>query len=275
MLQLAEKNCDGNLPPSKPLTLRATILFQQCSVEINAGYSGIVRAIPKFEAANKIQQAALEEMDRDGVEIRVEHEIPLANGLNNLGCCYLHLSRLRIKEKKKWSHNKSMVYEFAESYKNMAIIRVAQNEINQALEITLKSVNPITHDTGAKSSRTYFFRFIYACILFESGDLESALRDHLEILLARKKILSEAHNYTASSCYMSGFTYYHLQKFSEAEWVEILDIDTRVQVSLLTFALLSNDTRINHHLVQGLFTARSWSKSSIPTFLGSAYKEQI
>lgn len=228
VLQLAEKLCDGDSPPSRPLTLRASILFRQCSVEIDAGYSGVLRAIPKFKAATKIQHDALEEMKQCGAEITAEHEIPLANGLNNLGCCYLHLSRydeaeplfqesLNIKRRKKWSNNDSMVYEFAESCKNMGIVRAAQNRIDEALEKSLESVRLIAQYTEPKSSRTYFFRFIYACILFDSGNIEQALVLHLEILKARRDILGEAHNYTASSYYMAGFTYYHLGKFSEAE----------------------------------------------------------
>lgn len=228
VLQLAEELWDGDKGPSKPLTLRASILFRQCSVDIDAGYSGILKAIPKFKVATDLQRDVLQQMNMEGVEIGAEYEIPLANGLNNLGCCYLHLSRygeaeplfeqsLSIKQKEAWLHNDSMYYEFAESYKNMAIVRAAQNKIVEALEMSRESVNLITQYTGPKSNRTYFFRFMYACILFDSGDIDSALALHLEILDARKEILGEAHNYTASSYYMTGFIYYHLQRFSEAE----------------------------------------------------------
>ncbi|KAL9052454.1 MAG: hypothetical protein Q9206_004305 [Seirophora lacunosa] len=93
VLQLAIDLCDKGATPHKPLALRASILFRQCPVDIDAGYSGIMRAIPKFSEAIAIQEKVLEEMQRDGVDITAESEIPLANGLNNLGCCYLHLSR--------------------------------------------------------------------------------------------------------------------------------------------------------------------------------------
>lgn len=228
VLQLAGELWDGDKGPSKPLTLRASILFRQCSVDIDAGYTGILKAIPKFQIATDLQRDALKQMNMEGVEIGAEYEMPLANGLNNLGCCYLHLSRygeaeplfeqsLNIKRKEIWLHTDSMSYEFAESYKNMAIVRAAQNKIDEALNMSRESVSLITQYTGPKSSRTYFFRFMYACILFDSGDIEAALALHLEILDARKEILGEAHNYTASSYYMTGFTYYHLQRFPEAE----------------------------------------------------------
>lgn len=93
VLQLASALCDGSTPSSKPLALRASILFRQCSVEIDEGYNGILRAIPKFTTATNIQRDVLDEMKRNGADPTAEFEIPLANGLNNLGCCYLHLSR--------------------------------------------------------------------------------------------------------------------------------------------------------------------------------------
>ena len=228
VLRLATALCDGSTPPRKPLALRASILFRQCSVEIDEGYNGILRAIPKFTTATNIQRGVLDEMKRNGVEPTAEVEIPLANGLNNLGCCYLHLCQyaeaepffqqsLEIKKREKWSKDGSMAYEFAESYKNIAIVRAAQSQIQEALKMSLESVRIITEYTDPKSSRTYFFRFIYACILFDSGAIESALNIHLEILEARRKILGEAHNYTASSYYMTGYTYHHLGRLQEAE----------------------------------------------------------
>lgn len=228
VLRLASALCDGSIPAGKPLALRASILFRQCSVEIDEGYNGILRAIPKFTTATNIQRDVLAEMKRNGADLTAEFEIPLANGLNNLGCCYLHLSRyaeaeplfqqsLEIKKGEKWSKDDSMAYEFAESYKNIAIVRAAQNQIQDALKMSLESVSLIEGYTDPKSSRTYFFRFIYACILFDSGAIESALNIHLEILEARREILGEAHNYTASSYYMTGYTYYHLGRFQEAE----------------------------------------------------------
>ena len=77
-------------------------------------------------------------MKRDGTDLTAESEIPLANGLNILGCCYLHLSRYVEAEplfrqsmviKKEWKRpeDDSMAYEFAESYKNIAIVSAAQN----------------------------------------------------------------------------------------------------------------------------------------------------
>ena len=228
VLRLASVLCDGSVPTSKPLALRASVLFRQCSVEIDEGYNGILRAIPKFTTAINIQRDVLDEMKRNGADLTAEVEIPLANGLNNLGCCYLHLSQyaeaeplfqqsLEIKRRDKWSNDGSMAYEFAESYKNIAIVRAAQDQIQEALKMSLESVRIMTEYTDSKSSRTYFFRFIYACILFDSGAIESALDIHLEILEARRKILGEAHNYTASSYYMTGYTYYHLRRFQEAE----------------------------------------------------------
>ncbi|MCJ1394890.1 hypothetical protein MMC18_007770 [Xylographa bjoerkii] len=228
VLELAAKICDGNMPPDKPLALRASILFRQCSVEIDAGYSGILRAIPKFKVAIDIQHKVLEALSSAGQEPTAEDEIPLANGLNNLGCCYLHLTRyeeaeslfqesLSIKENEKWSNHGSMSYEFAESNKNIAIIRASQGRIEEALKLSLQSVTTMKSFAGSDSSRTYFFRFIYACILFDSGAIEQALLLHLEILEARKRLLSETHNYTASSYYMVGFTYYYLRRYSDAE----------------------------------------------------------
>lgn len=228
LLQLPLNLCDGNSFRSEHLDLKALMLFRQCSVEMDGGYSGILRAMPKLKAAIDIQRGVLDEMRRIGANITAESEISFANGLNNLGCCYLHLSRygeaepllqqlLDIKNKEKWSKEESISYALAESYKNIAFVRAAQNQIQEALEMSHRSVHIMEQCTDPRSSRTYFFRFICACILFDSGAIELALIDHLEILEARRRILGEAHNYTASSYYMAGFTYYNLGRFQEAE----------------------------------------------------------
>ena len=227
VLRLALDLCDANKPPSNLLALRASIMFRQCSVEIDRGYSGILSAIPKYKAAINIQRELLGRMKQHGDDLTADVELPLANGLNNLGCCYLHLSQyvvaeglfrqaLEIKKKEKWSRDASMALEFAEGYKNIAIVRASQNQVQEALRMSDQCVKIMEKYTGPKSSRTYLFRFIYACILFDSGAFEQALNDHLEILEARRRILGEAHNYTASSYYMAGFTYYHLGRYQKA-----------------------------------------------------------
>ena len=228
LLRLALDLCDANKPTSNVLTLRVSILFRQCSVEIDGGYCGILSAIPKYKAAINIQRELLGRMKQNGDELTADVELPLANGLNNLGCCYLHLSHydvaeglfrqaLDIKMKEKWSRDASMALEFAEGYKNIAIVRASQNQVQEALRMSDQSVKIMAKYTGSESSRTYLFRFIYACILFDSGAVEPALNDHLEILEARRRILGEAHNYTASSYYMAGFTYYHLGRYQKAK----------------------------------------------------------
>ena len=227
VLGLALDLCDANEPSSNLLALRASIMFRQCSVEIDGGYSGVLSAIPKYKAAIKIQRELLRRIKQHGEELTADVVLPLANGLNNLGCCYMHLSHYAVAEilfrqalvikQEKWSSDASTAIEFAEGYKNIAVVRASQNQIQEALRMSDQSVKLMEEYAGPKSSRTYFFRFIYACILFDSGAVEPALNNHLEILEARRSILGETHNYTASSYYMAGFTYYHLGRYHKAK----------------------------------------------------------
>lgn len=87
--------------------------------------------------------------------------------------------------------------------------------MQEALDMSDKPVKIVENYTDLKSSRTYFFRFIHACTLFDPGAIGSALNDHLEILEARRRTLGERHIYTASSYYMAGSTYYHLGRFPD------------------------------------------------------------
>ena len=107
---------------------------------IYGGYSGILRAIYKFAAATNTERGVSDEMKRTGADLTTEFESPFANGLNNLGYCYLHLCRyaepepffqqsLNVKGRDKWSKGDSMAYEFTESYKNIAIVSAAQNRM--------------------------------------------------------------------------------------------------------------------------------------------------
>ena len=285
VLQLASDLYGGNPSPGKPLALKASILFRQCSVEIEGGYNGILKAIPKYLEAINIQRQVLDEMERNGSDRTAEVEIPLANGLNNLGCCYMHLCRydeaetlfqqsLDIKTKKAWSKNDSMAYAFAESYKNIAIVRAAQNRIQEALRMSLDSVKIMEKYMDLKSSRTYFFWFIYACILFDASDAKSALDLHLEILEARRRILGEAHNYTASSYYMAGYTYYHLQRYQEAEYVKSSEKTLHSELSSLTIDLQGENTKVYRDLVKRACKACPCGKSPIPAIVGAACRGQ-
>ena len=146
-------------------------MFRQCSVEVDGGYTGILSAIPKYQAAINIQREHLGRMKQHGDDLTADVELPLANGLNNLGCCYMHLSQYvvaevffrqaqNIKMKEKWSRDASMALEFAEGYKNIAIVRASQNRVQEALRISEQSVKIMAKHTGPRSSRTYLFRFI-------------------------------------------------------------------------------------------------------------------
>ena len=59
-----------------------------------------------------------------------------------------------------------MVYEFTESYKNIAIVLAAQNRMQEALKMSDKSMKIVESHTELKRSRTYFFCFIHACNSF-------------------------------------------------------------------------------------------------------------
>lgn len=105
--------------------------------------------------------------------------------------------------------------------------------MNDALELSRQSIEKtLDHYNGEENSRVYFFRFTYACILFDNNEIQTDLRLHHEILEFRTKDLGEEHTHTAASYYFVGYIYYTLSAWEKAECVSSQGID--IPCNLLT-----------------------------------------
>lgn len=129
VLEEAESICDACLPVDQPHPLRSSILARQSSISIDAGFSGMPKAIRNFEKAIQICSELPKTYTGQKRKLTIEDEIPPANYLNNLGCCYLHLEQYKCADppfkrslelKQKWANVGKMKYEFAEAYKNFS-----------------------------------------------------------------------------------------------------------------------------------------------------------
>lgn len=226
VLNLAKRICDDTLPAGEPHPLVATILSVQSSVELDSGFSGLGRATPLKQKVREIRQAYIEGLRFNGNEPQLEDDITLANASNNLGCCYLHSGQFKraeplflesLKIKSRWGTQESMAYEFAESRKNLAIVKASQGRMKEALRMAAEAAELVATEMGPESSRTYFFHFIHAYILFDSGKVKEALSLHLKVLNFRVENLGDQHTYTAASYYAVGSIYHYQRHLDEAE----------------------------------------------------------
>lgn len=106
--------------------------------------------------------------------------IQVSNALNNVTCCaYFHFERFSdahpllqesLELKKKWSSIEKLPYEFAESYKNLALVSLAAGEHAKAKKLAEQSVELVKTALGEDNSSFQFFKFIHACIVFLCGD---------------------------------------------------------------------------------------------------------
>jgi tetratricopeptide (TPR) repeat protein len=223
MLQLAESICDDLLDDDDPSRIRADLIDVIGSFELDAGISSRSSGLRRKERVLKLRRKNVEKL---GSEARPESFIQLSNALNNVACGYFHFQRFSdahpllresLELKTRWSSVEKLPYEFAESYKNLALVWLAAGEHIKAIELAEKSVRLVDNALGQDNSSFQFFKFIQACIMFCCGELSTALTMHREILESRVQILGITHSDTWTSYFMVGAIQFYAGDYVNAE----------------------------------------------------------
>jgi tetratricopeptide (TPR) repeat protein len=227
VLATAEKICNELLGADCANPVYIQILYLQASIELNHGSTLRADAVKRKELIVKLRLKRLASCYK-GKEHRLE-AIRLSTAYNNLACAYVHCDDyerakpLFVKSlaiKKKWvSVEYPHLPGLSEIDKNLALVSLSAGRVAEALSLSEGSVKMIDRwsNGGPNTKVGQFFRFMWACVVFNSGFVDKALEASIKILEAREKVLGIAHDHTLDSYYAVGMMYYTLGNLAEAE----------------------------------------------------------
>ncbi|KAI0021939.1 hypothetical protein F4780DRAFT_778211 [Xylariomycetidae sp. FL0641] len=146
---------------------------------------------------------------------------------NDLACSFLEYSAfaaaetllvksLRLKQMLQIPKQGQAFYQYAENYKNMALVRVSEGRYTDALQLISDGVHLVESKLGPRTAASLTFRFHQAYIHFYMGNTKEALEQHEGVRVAREMMygLNEAH--TLSSYYACALMCFHLNRLSTA-----------------------------------------------------------
>lgn len=239
ILGTAEEICNKVLRQDDPNLVRVNILYLRASIELEHGCEKRREGIEhKIQIANH-RELYLELSSTK--ETRRDDELRYSTALNNLGAAYIHsedwgkaeelLSR-SMELKHRCSNEDSQPDYFAEGYKNQALVKLAKGETQEALRLSMLGIKTASRHSGGPNTRFFqLHMFLRACILFCTGDVEAALKEHQNVLEARRKIFGDSeeilgsiqehthehtHEHTLDSMYMVGAVHLELNEVEEA-----------------------------------------------------------
>ncbi|KAI9723948.1 MAG: hypothetical protein M1812_000666 [Candelaria pacifica] len=148
-----------------------------------------------------------------------------ANSWNDFGCIMLEYENYEEAErylehslaiKKRLETEETEPFEFAETYRNLAIVWLSQGRHSEAIEQIERAALLIEGDKGEHCATTQNFRFHWANLLFIAGEVDASLAKHQEVLQARKNIFGNYGFRTRHSYYALGVVYEAKNDYEEA-----------------------------------------------------------
>ena len=224
ILATATKICNQVLEPDDPNPIRTSVLGVVASFELNQ--SGRKRA---SGLAHKEQILHLR---RTYMASKSKHELTKCDGmllgsaLNNFGGACMQCDDFEKAEtllteslavKECWGNEKDDPFPFAEAYKNIGLVRLTQNKVEESLALIERAAEMMQQWKGPNTRVTQYFKFIWAIVLENCGLQDIALSKHLEILDKRKEFLGDWNPQTMDSHYSIGAIYYSRKEFAKAE----------------------------------------------------------
>ncbi|PVH81585.1 hypothetical protein DL98DRAFT_587202 [Cadophora sp. DSE1049] len=109
--------------------------------------------------------------------------------------------------KQKWITEEEYPTKFGESYKNLACIRVYQEQTSEAVNLAKRSHALFVKANGPDAQSTLKACFVYGCVLLATGDIQAAKAIHKDTLARRRTLLGENSFITKDSIYVLGEIY--------------------------------------------------------------------
>ncbi|KAE8336179.1 hypothetical protein BDV24DRAFT_168522 [Aspergillus arachidicola] len=214
-LELAEKihetqAWDDLIEHSKVATILGVL-----SQEI--GISGRQQGLDRCKRSLALRDRHIAHLRDQKIEPSLDEMLLFANAFNDVACslleyaCYdqaeVFLDRsIGIKCSLQLPENGTAFFNFAENFKNLAIVRLAQKRPDEAMRLIKRATALMEANAGVHAATTQSFLFHRANILHCTGKHADALLAHESVLQARIKIFGEqAH--TLNSYFACGLAY--------------------------------------------------------------------
>lgn len=199
-----------------------------CCIYLELGISGrnegLTEALESWELRRQFraQSSPTDEMAQENLLL-------VANSWNDIACCMMEYGCYETAEswlskslelKQDLAEDGIASFNFAENFKNLAILRTAQGRPAEAITLSRKAVLLVEKHNRHESAVTQSFRFHLAYALYQAGSYAEALSVHEEVRQMRVPIFGPQNVHTLNSYYGCGVALQALGRTEEAEYVE-------------------------------------------------------
>lgn len=168
-----------------------------------------------------------------------EDQLLLSNAWNDKGWFRLESENYAAAEdcfekslgiKRQWTEE-DIPFEFAETIKNIAFVRLAQGKSREALELARQALKLVEEDPayGPASGTVQKFRLYMTGMLANSGQIKEAIELADKVSIARKVIYRPFHPFNLDVCYIQGVLAYKDGRLLDAEENIRQSLDTDVR----------------------------------------------
>jgi tetratricopeptide (TPR) repeat protein len=216
--------------------LRANIGVAIGSLWNTIGISMLHQVIPLFDEILMLRQEHNAELPLPHSQ---DEQLLLSNAWNDKGWFCLESENYAAAEdcfekslsiKRQWTE-KDIPFEFAETIKNIAFVRLSQKNSGEALELVRHALQLVEEDPayGPYSGTVQKFRLYMTGMLANSGKIKEAIELADKVAMARKVLYRPFHPFNLDVCYIQGVLAYKDGRLLDAEdkLRQSLDSDVR------------------------------------------------
>jgi len=205
---------------------KVTSLLGGISLEL--GISGRKAGLEYTLRSLQLRQRHVDERERQRLPVSENDLLLLANSYNDMACCLLeygayeaveeYLQRsLSLKRSLNLSEDGRAYFNYAENFKNLSMVRTAQDNHNEAIQLCVLAVSLIESGMGQTSAAAQSFRMHLGYAHYRAGNLESALSEQTQVREARLKIFGPKEIHTLNSFYACAVVLQSLGRLNDAE----------------------------------------------------------
>ncbi|CAI7622461.1 unnamed protein product [Penicillium glandicola] len=258
--------------------LRANVGVAIGSLLNTIGISSLDRAVKIFDHILELRQQHM-------VELQLPHsredQLLLSNAWNDKGWMCMESEDYAAAEacfersleiKRQWPE-KDIPFEYAETIKNLALVRLSQKRSKDALELVAHARNLVEGDkeAGPASATGQKFRLYMAEVLANSGQIQEAIELSERVATGRRNLYRNYHPFNLDVYYFQGILFYYMGRFLEAEMMlrrslsrDALDLYPPECTARCEYALsevlrvLGNSTEAEKHRTEALNLLEEW-----------------
>lgn len=203
--------------------LRGNILTVRGLCTDTLGISKRAEGLEVRQRALQVRKKVFDDIHRSN--ITPNDEILLYNAETDLACSLQNFNRLEevadicrkcYLKYRSWGTEEQYPYEYAKFYNHMAYVLRERGDTQEANRHSERGYELMSE--GAPGTQiTETFRFDWATIMFQSGDVDRAIREHKIVLDSRIQGCGKFNLLTLQSRLILGIMYYFIGDYNQAE----------------------------------------------------------